>query len=188
MTGRLTLLGLAALIATSTLMISEPAEAKDRRPHRVDRTYGGKIIIVKKRLPMMIKSRRHLVSHLRKYKTAHVWPNKKVKGEKQWKFHFMAFFNRKLNDVEVKVKFYDVTRGSKKFIEGDAMYLDRGQTNFASYMILEKPQFQPNRQYKMYIASAKSGRTLAQVKFWLRGQRETYSGKVEFSDEEAKLK
>ena len=184
MKGRLTLAGAILLAISACLLTPDIAAAKGSR---VERKFRGKIVILKKRPPMSFKSQGQWIGFLQRHKTTMVWPDKKVKGEKQWKFEFMAFFRRKLNDVEVNVKFYDIT-DSKRFIAADSYFLNRGQTIFASSMVLEKPQFAPNRHYVMYILGAKKNTVLASVKFWLRGQGETYSGKVEFSDDEAKLK
>ena len=185
MKGRLPLTGAMILTLAACLLLSSPISAKGAS--RVERTFKGKVVILKKRPPMRFKSQGAWIGFLRRHKTTMIWPDKKVKGEKQWKFEFMAFFRRKLNDVEVNVKFYDIT-DSKRFIAADSYFLNRGQTIFASSMVLEKPQFAPNRHYVMYILGAKKNTVLASVKFWLRGQGETYSGKVEFSDDEAKLK
>ena len=47
-------------------------------------------------------------------------------------------------------------------------------------------EFDTNKQYLMTIESGTH--VLAQTKFWLRGKGPKYTGKVEFSDEEAKQK
>ena len=51
--------------------------------------------------------------------------------------------------------------------------------------MLEKPRFNINRKYMMYITDAR-GVSLAHTTFWLRGKGPRYSGRVTFSDEEAK--
>ena len=185
MKGPLPLTRAILLTIAACMLLSGPASAK--ADSRVERKFRGKVVILKKRPPMSFKSQGAWVGFLNRNKTVMIWPDKKVEGEKQWKFEFMAFFNRKLNDVEVNVKFYDIT-DAKKFIAADSYYLDRGQTIFASSMVLEKPRFAPNRRYVMFIVGAKNNKTLASAKFWLRGKGEVYSGKVEFSDEDAKLK
>ena len=180
MKGRLTFIATAILIAISACMIlPDLAEARAR----------GKLYLITKRLPMKFKSKRAMKGWARRHHKKMIWPDKKVKGEKQWKFDFMVFFGGKYNDVEVKVKFYDITN-AKRFIMGDSYYLNRGMDVFSSKMILERHEesFQPNRRYVMYVVTPNGKRTLAQAKFWLRGKGEVYSGKVEFSDEEAKRK
>ncbi len=187
MKGRLTLATAILIAISACLIIPDFADAK--RASRVERKFRGKILILKKRPPTRFKSQGAWIGWLNRHRKTMVWPDKKVKGQKQWKFEFMAFFRRKLNDVEVNVKFYDITN-AKRFIAADSFYLNRGQTIFASNMVLERTEetFQPNRRYVMYIVGAKSKKTLAQAKFWLRGKGAVYSGKVEFSDEEARGK
>ena len=50
----------------------------------------------------------------------------------------------------------------------------------------EQPLFDVRKHYQMTIESR--GRTLAVTTFWLLGKGAQYSGKVEFSDQEAKGK
>ena len=197
------LLIISNLAAGVGLELTEPAAASKR----VARRYRGKIIVVKRRAPMKFRSDGQFIRFLKVNKTKHVWPAapacpkgqkacggkciaKKAAchaGSKRWKIRFFAFFKRKFNDVEVKVKFFDITEG-KRFIAGDSIYLgSRGQPILASYMDLEAPPFAVNRKYAMYITTGRNN-LLASTQFWLRGKKETYSGKVTFSDDEAKLK
>ena len=70
---------------------------------------------------------------------------------------------------------------------GDTFYLpDRGQRIFASSMTLNKPRFSVNRKYTMMVVSAKQQQVIASAIFWLRGEKEHYSGKVTFTDDETK--
>ena len=140
----------------------------------------GRIVILKKRPPRKLRS---LSSFLRKFGTRDVWPDKRKKS--QWYFDFMAFFPRKLNELELKVKFYDVT-SAKKFVAGDSIYLSRrGERVLASDMVLEKPNFQPGRKYAMQLLTPRK-QLVASTVFWLRGKKETYSGRVVFSDGETR--
>ena len=145
----------------------------------------GNIYILKKRLPFHLRSRSALLRFVGKYRTKHVWPIKKDK--KKWHLEFFAFFRRKVDDREVKVRFYDVTygRSNKVFIEGDSIYLQkRGQRELASSFTLERGRFKINRKIMMYIVDARR-RLLASTVFWLRGKGEVFSGRVTFSDKDA---
>lgn len=146
---------------------------------------SGKIYVLKKRLPFRLRSRRALNSFISKNRTKHLWPDKKDK--KKWKLEFFAYFRRKVNDREVKVRFYDISRGklNKQFIDGDSIYLDkRGQKELASNFELEKGRFKNNQKILMYILDSHR-HVLAEASFYLRGKAEVYSGKVTFSEEEA---
>ena len=167
--------GLALSLGAVTLCHAPPAEAGRR----------GKIYVLKKRLPFRIRSRGALLRFIGKHRTKHLWPLKKDK--KKWKLEFFAFFKRKVNDREVKVRFYDVTHGkiNKVFIEGDSIYLDkRGQRELASSFTLERGRFKINQKIMMYIVDARR-RLLSSTIFWLRGKGEVYSGRVTFSEKEA---
>lgn len=147
----------------------------------VEAARWGKIYVLKKRPPMRIRS---MSSLLRKYSSKHVWPRKNDK--KKWQLDFVAFFKQAPRDFEVKVRFFDITE-SKRFVAGDSIYLSKkGERILVSDMVLEKPKFRVNRRYSMIIINARTKYVLAKTKFWLRGKAETYSGRVVFSDKEAR--
>lgn len=180
-----------SMIALLTVLAAGPAVPRsvDAGNRRVERTFAGRIIVTKKRAPARFRSQGHFIRWLRAHRVKHLWPVKSTAHteKKRWKFEFMAFFRRKLNDFEVNIKFYDITEG-KKFIAADNFMLrNRGLRVFASNLSVEQPRFAVNRKYLMYVLDARN-RVLAKTRFWLRGKRTTYSGRVTFSDEEAKLK
>ena len=117
-----------------------------------------------------------------------MWP-KEQKGNDHavWKLEYIAFFSKPLNDYEVTVKFYDVTGGGQRYVAGDAqMTRDKASRIFASDIEVAKPEFEVNHRYLMAVE--KQGRRIATTMFWLRGQYENFTGKVEFSDEEVNAK
>ena len=92
---------------------------------------------------------------------------------------------RPLNGNEITVKFWEVSGGSQRFVAGDEQYTrERGSRIFSASITVAKPEFETNKQYLMTVESG--SHVLAQTKFWLRGKGPTYSGKVEFTDEETK--
>lgn len=169
--------------AVVVLLLAAPGVARARGAEDV---FKGKVVILGKRPPLRMPSASAWIRFLQANKKAHIWPEKTNK--KEWRFEFMAFFARPLNDIEVTVKFYDVTEG-KKFVAGDTYYLEkRGQRAFPSNMVLTKPRFDVNRKYLMVVEGVRAKVTLASANFWLRGERERYSGKVTFTDDEARKK
>jgi hypothetical protein len=144
----------------------------------------GKVIVMAKRPPDKINSPQGFVRALRVNQKLHIWPDKDHK--KEWRYEFMAFFAKPLNDNEVTIKFYDVTEG-KRFVMADTFYLNKGDRLFASNMVLKKNPFEVDRKYEMSILTAR-GALLAATNLWLRGEREHYSGKVTFTDDEARSK
>ena len=152
---------------------------------QVQRAFRGQVVITQKRPPSRFRSQGQFIHWLRVNKKKHLWPEK---DKKRWTFEFMAFFSRPLNDLECKIRFFDVTEG-KKFIAADSFYTpQRGQRILASNMTLEKPRFSIDRKYLMQVISPRGNVLLSSTTFWLRGQKEVYSGRVTFSDEEARLK
>jgi len=150
--------------------------------------FKGKIIITKKRLPMRFSSPGAFVSALQAAKTDKINPTQeKNADEGTWDIEYVAFFAQPLMDSEIQVKFYDITDGSKRYVAGDPQYTrEKGSRVFGSSIQLAKPLFDVRKHYQMTIESR--GRTLAVTTFWLLGKGAQYSGKVEFSDAEAKAK
>lgn len=150
--------------------------------------FKGRIMVTDSRLPLRFPTENAFIAAVRRANIDHVWP-KEEKGNDHavWTIEYIAFFKRPLNDNEITVKFWEVTGGGQRFVAGDEQYTrERGSRVFASSITLSKPDFDTNKQYLMTIDSG--SRVLAQTKFWLRGKGPKYSGKVEFSDEEARLK
>jgi hypothetical protein len=150
--------------------------------------FKGKIIITKKRLPMKFSSPGAFVSALQSSKVDKINPTEE-KGPEQgtWDLEYVAFFAQPLTDSEIQVKFYDITSGDKRYVAGDPQYTrEKGSRVFGSSIQLAKPEFDVRKHYMMTIESR--GRTIATTTFWLLGKGAQYSGKVEFSDAEAKSK
>ncbi len=173
---------LGLVLAFLVLAFARPSEAA--KPEDV---FKGKIIITKNRLPMKFSSQGAFVSALQKGRIDKIWPSEEKGDTGKWNIEYIAFFAQPLDDSEIQVKFYDITAGEKKFVAGDPqMTRERGSRIFGASIELAKPEFDVRKHYMMTIESR--GRTLATTTFWLLGKGETHSGKVEFSDSEAKAK
>jgi hypothetical protein len=173
-----------SLVSASVVLalLAWPALAGARK---IEDIFRGQVIITTKRAPSKFPNASAFARFLSANKKTMLWPDKKKKDE--WRFEFMSFFPRPLNDIEVVIKFADIT-DVRKFVASDTFYLpERGQRIFASSMTLNKPRFQVNRKYSMTIVSARQQQqVLASATFWLRGERERFSGKVTFTDDETK--
>ena len=172
--------GFVALLALT--LASAPSRAGGSKPEDV---FKGRIIITKKRLPMRFASAGAFVSAIQTSKTDKLWPTEEDGADKGvWNVEYIAFFAQPLNDTEIQVKFYDITAG-KKYVAGDAQYTrEKGSRIFSSSIQLAKPEFDVRRHYMMTAESR--GRIIATTSFWLLGKGANYSGKVEFSDSDAK--
>ena len=175
--------GTAFVVAAFVALLVGAGDAAAAKPEDV---FKGKIITTKNRLPMRFSSQGAFVAALQKNRTDKIWPTEEKGESGSWSIEYIAFFAQPLNDSEIQVKFYDITAG-KKYVAGDPQYTrERGSRLFGSSIQLAKPEFDVRRHYMMNVESR--GRVLATTQFWLLGKGASYSGKVEFSDQEARQK
>jgi hypothetical protein len=175
---------LFAAAACAALLVASPSQAGNK-PEDV---FKGKVIITASRLPLHFSSSGAFIAALNKAKTDRIWP-KEEKGNDSasWNVEYIAFFGQPLNDNEVNVKFFEITGGTHRFVAGDQQYTrERGTRIFASNITVGTPEFEVNKKYMMTVETR--SRIIASTSFWLRGKGPNYSGKVEFSDQEAKGK
>jgi hypothetical protein len=143
--------------------------------------FDGKIVTSSKRIPTSAKSQKAYYAELRKQSSDTFQEDRE---KKQWKVHFAAFFQRPLNDLEVTVKLYDITGKQRHLKVSFEQFLSgRGQQSVISHLTLDRDQFGVNRHILMTVENR--GRVLASGKFKIVGKAETFSGKVEFTEEEA---
>jgi hypothetical protein len=174
-------IGFVALLTLT--LAGERTQAGGAKPEDV---FKGRIIITKKRLPMHFSSAGAFISAVNSGKTDKLWPTEEDGEKGSWNVEYIAFFAQPLNDSEIQVKFYDITAG-RKYVAGDAQYTrEKGSRIFSSSIILAKPEFDVRKHYMMTAESR--GHVIATTSFWLLGKGANYSGKVEFSDSEAKGK
>lgn len=177
---RRSLPALAVAVALAGSLAGRGAEAA--KPEDV---FKGQIVITAKRLPTHFSSAGAFIDAVKKARTDKLWPVKEDNENAEWNLEYIAFFAQPLSDNEVSVKFFDVTGGASRFVAGDEQYTrERGSRVFASNIKLGRPEFDTNRKYLMTVETG--GRRIAATTFWLRGKGPQYSGKVEFSDDDAK--
>lgn len=168
-----------AILISSVLlitMLAAPAFASD--PNQV---FKGKIMLSKKRFPLTAKSKSAYVAAVRKQSTTTFHENK---ADGTWKIYFAAFLNRPLNDVEYVIKFYELGRGTQQLLGASEAFSDeRGQRTIVSNITLDKKSFGVNKQLLMTIENR--GQVYASARFKILGEGERYTGKVDFTEEEA---
>lgn len=169
---RTLVLGLGVALAAALLT---PAEVRAGTP------FDGKIVTSAKRIPTSASSKQAYYAKLRQQSATKF---KEDKESKQWKVHFAAFFKQPLNDLEVTIKLYDVTDKQKHMKAAFEQFLDgRGQTSLISHLKLDREHFGVNRKILMTVENR--GRILAQGTFEIQGEAEKFSGKADFTEEEA---
>jgi hypothetical protein len=143
--------------------------------------FKGKIMTSTKRYPLSAKSKAAYVAAIKKQSAVNFQENKE---DGTWKIHFAAFLSRPLNDVEYIIKFYDITSGAQQLLGASEAFNDeRGQKTIVSNIKLEKKSFGVNKQLLMTIEN--KGTVYASGKFKILGQGERFTGKVNFSEDEA---
>lgn len=149
-----------------------------------EKQFSGQVLILKKRAPSRFSNSSAFTRFLRANRIQDVWPA--AKGSSSWRLEFMAFFRSPISDVDVKVRFFDVT-SEKKLVAADSVFTSaRGQRILASSFVLEQPEFQVDRKYLMVVSGGRGPAKAATTRFTLRGKRQSYNGKVVFSEEEAR--
>jgi hypothetical protein len=166
------------VLVSMALIASGGAAHAQRGP---EKTFAGKILVSSKRFPTEAKSANAYVAALKKQAKTNLYEDKE---KKEWKVYFAAFFKAPLDDLEVVVKLYDITSGGQQVLASFEQFTDaRGQRTLISNMKLERKQFGVNKHILMTIESR--GRVLASGRFKILGEAERFSGKVDFSEEEA---
>jgi hypothetical protein len=178
-------IGFVALVVTfgSLALTGTGSLAGGGKPEDV---FKGRIMIMKKRLPMRFSSAGAFISAVNSGKTDKLWPTEEDGEKGSWNLEYIAFFAQPLNDSEIQIKFFDITSG-KKFVAGDAQYTrEKGSRIFSSNIVLGKPEFDVRKHYMMTAETR--GHVIATTSFWLLGKGANYSGKVDFSESEARGK
>jgi len=156
-----------------------PAIAGD--PNQV---FKGKIMMSTKRYAQNAKSKDAYISMVRKQSATNFQENKESHS---WKIYFAAFLKEPLNDVEYMIKFYEIGRGGNQLLGASEAFNDeRGQKTIVSKIKLDKKQMGVNKELQMTIEN--KGTVYASTRFKILGEGEHYSGKVNFSDDEAQGK
>jgi hypothetical protein len=178
---RASLLVSFALI-TAVLFAPRPAAAdKLEKPNSA---FAGKIMLSEKRFPTQAKSLSAYNAAIRKQSKTNFYEDKEKKG---WKIQFAGFLKSPLNDVEYIVKIYELGGRSQQLLASFEQFTDaRGQTALISNMLLEKKTIGVNKE--LLITMESKGRVLASGRFKILGEGEKFTGKVDFSDDEAKSK
>jgi hypothetical protein len=171
-------MSLRTLLISCVVLLGLTTTALANDPNVV---FKGKIMTSSKRYPLSAKSKAAYVATIKKQSSVNFQEDKE---KQQWKIYFAAFLSKPLNDVEYVIKFYDVTSGTQQLLGAAENFNDeRGQKTIVSNIVLEKKAFGVNKQILMTIENR--GTVYASGRFKILGQGEKFTGKVNFSDEEA---
>jgi MYXO-CTERM domain-containing protein len=149
------------------------------RVGKAERKFGGRVLTSSKRFPTYARSVGAYISKIRKQVKTKFWENK---ADKSWKIHFIAFFRRPHDDMEVSIKLWDISTGQKHMLSTFEQYVERCATSYASNMVLKRADFGVNKQLLITV-EATGRKVIASGKIKILGEGEKYKGKVDFSDE-----
>lgn len=166
----------SALVVLGLVVAVRPATADNK----INASFAGKIMLSEKRFPNGAKSLAAFNAQVRKQSKTNFYEDKE---KKTWKIYFAGFLKTPLNDVEYIVKLYDMTGGKQLVATFEQFTDERGQGSLMSSMVLDHKDIGVNKQILMTLES--KGRVLASSMFKILGEGEKYTGKVDFSEDEA---
>ena len=168
-----------SLLISFIVLVSFVATASaDDLPNRV---FNGKIMTSNKRFPTTSKSQSAYVAQIKKQSTSNFMEDK---SDHSWMIYFAAFLKKPLNDVEYTIKFYELNGGGQRLLGTSDQFNDeRGQKTIVSKIKLDKKSFGVNKELLMTIEN--KGTVYASARFKIIGEGEHFSGKVNFSEDEA---
>jgi hypothetical protein len=151
------------------------------RAESPNQAFAGRIMMSTKRFPQQAKSPSAYTAAIRKQAQTNFI---EAKDTHTWKIYFAGFLKTPLNDLEYTIKVYDVTgKAQQLLLSFDQFTNERGEQTIVSNLTLEKKQVGVNKDLLMTMES--KGKILASNKFKIIGEGEHFSGKVEFSEDEA---
>jgi hypothetical protein len=162
-----------ALVSTRSTSAETPEQA-----------FNGRIMTSSKRFPQTAKSPSAYTAQIRKQAQTNFYEDK---TDHTWTIYFVAFLKTPLNDVEYVIKFYELSGKSQQLLATSENFNDeRGQKTIVSKIKLDKKQMGVNKELQMTLEN--KGRVLAATRFKILGEGEKFTGKVNFSEDEAKGK
>lgn len=155
-----------------------PPPAAAQNPNQA---FAGRIMLSSKRFPQQAKSPSAYTAAIRKQAQTSF---AEAKDTHTWKIYFAGFLKAPLNDLEYVIKLYELTGKSQRLLMSFDQFTDeRGRQTIISNMTLDKKQVGVNKELLMTMES--KGKVLASSQFKIVGEGEKFTGKVDFTAEEA---
>ncbi len=146
----------------------------------------GKLIVSTESLPTKWTSAGQFAARLKSLHKSSVTYDKKT-GKVE--IYYAGFFAAPVPDVQVNFVIYDITdkaAGKAKKGSWEAFLGHRGDRVIFNRVELDKDDLEMNKKYLLAIEFR--GKIIAQSELTVRGEGPKYSGKVEFTEEDAKKK
>ena len=172
---------LRSVIVSSLAVLVFVLGVRSAAAENPNQVFAGRIMMSTKRFPQSAASGSAYVAAIRKLaQTSFV----EAKDSHSWKIYFAGFLKTPLNDLEYAIKLYDDSGTSQQLLVSFDQFTDeRGQKTIVSNMTLEKKQVGVNKELLMVMES--KGKVLASSRFKILGEGEKFSGKVNFTEDEA---
>lgn len=169
-----------SLVLVPMLLVGAGVAAADKA-EKPNPAFAGRIMLSEKRFPTQAKSLAAFNATVKKQSKTNFYENKE---NKSWKIYFAGFLKTPLNDVEYIVKVYELSgRGQQLLVSFEQFTDQRGQASLMSSMTLERKIVGVNKELLLTMES--KGKVLASTRFKILGEGERYTGKVDFSEDEA---
>jgi hypothetical protein len=174
-------MSLRTVFVPSLVVVALALGAGTARAQNPNQAFAGRIMMSSKRFPQQAKSASAYTAAIRKQSQTNFV---EAKDTHTWKIYFAGFLKVPLNDLEYVIKLYDVTGKSQQLLVSfDQFTNERGQKTIVSNMTLDKKQVGVNKELMMTMEN--KGKVLASSRFKILGEGERFSGKVDFSEDEA---
>jgi len=172
---------LRSVLVSSFVVLALAFGARPAGAENPNQAFAGRIMMSSKRFPQQARSASAYTAQIRKQaQTAFV----ESKDTHTWKIYFAGFLKVPLDDLEYVIKLYELTGKAQQLVMSFDQFTDeRGQRTIVSNMTLDKKQVGVNKELLMTMES--KGKVLASSRFRILGEGDKFTGKVNFSEEDA---
>jgi hypothetical protein len=172
---------LRTVLVSSIVVLAVALGARSAGAENPNQAFAGRIMMSSKRFPLQARSPSAYTAAIRKQAQTNF---AEAKDTHTWKIFFAGFLKTPLNDLEYVIKVYELNGKSQQLLLSfDQFTNERGQQTIVSNMTLDKKQVGVNKELLMTMES--KGKVLASSRFKIVGEGEHFSGKVNFSEDEA---
>lgn len=171
----------ASLVVTLIVLGGSAAANPKIEKEKANPMFAGRIMLSDKYYPRSAKSLAAFNAQVKKQSKENFFEDKE---KKTYKIYFAAFLKTPLNDVEYLVKIYELAGRGQQLMATIEQFTDsRGQFSLLSNIVLDRKSIGVNKQMLMVVEA--KGKILGSARFKILGEGDKYSGKVNFSEDEA---
>jgi hypothetical protein len=168
-------------VLVSSVVVVAVLGARPAAAENPNQAFAGRIMMSTKRFPQSAKSASAYTAAIRKQAQSSFV---EAKDTHTWKIYFAGFLKMPLNDLEYAIKVYDLSgKAQQLLLTFDQFTDERGQRTILSNITLDKKLVGVNKELLMTMES--KGKVLASNRFKVLGEGEKFSGKVNFTEDEA---